>query len=610
MATQDTAGCAPAGWILSPFWDSLLFIGAPALCMAALLPLRAVWSSEQIAVLLLAFFTFGHHFPTFLRAYGDRELFARYRWRFLLAPPVIFATAMWFDANQLHGLAIFVFAWDIWHVLMQHYGFMRIYDAKQGVVDPLVARLDRAVAISWYVTLILASPPYRHNLLSRAYQTGLPMIPADALSALRIAMTAATALLTLVYVVYHFNLWRTHRPVSLRKLVLFGIFLAATYYLCDVIDDFVVGFCVWSAFHCVQYYGIVWAFNRNRVARNSPMTSLIRFLFRPRPGLVLVYAGLIFAYGSLNLLAGSVSDEFGRRLMLAFVFASNALHYYYDGFIWKVGEPQTRQFLDIASVAKAISKLRPGRGLVQAAYLTAAVVVLALLETSTPNAEIDMRQALAAIAPDVPEAQYNLGNAFWREGRLNDAAASYRETLRLKPMPKAHSNLGAVLYESGQLDEAIAEFRQALAISRPRTGGSSVSPNSPLIPAAASPISADPFIIHTNLADALSMKGNPKEALEHYRQALRIDPRSPKAHAGLGATLAELGQSAEAVKELEFALTLDPGYAAAHLNLAALQVSLGQTGPALEHYRWALSNGDDRARRAAQAAIQDLRREK
>ena len=166
-------------WIISPLWDSVLFIGAPLVCIATLLPLSRLWTSEQTAVFLLAFFTFGHHFPGFVRTYGDRELFARYRLRFLLAPPLIFATALWFDLKDLHGLVIFVSAWDIWHVLMQHYGFMRIYDAKQGVMSSVVSRMDWAVSISWYLTLIIASPHYRHNLLSRAYAAGLPLISAS-----------------------------------------------------------------------------------------------------------------------------------------------------------------------------------------------------------------------------------------------------------------------------------------------------------------------------------------------------------------------------------------------------------------------------------------------
>jgi tetratricopeptide (TPR) repeat protein len=610
-------GGGPVGvrsvWILSPVSDSLLFIGAPVVCILTLLPLRTVWSSERIAVLLLAFFTFGHHLPGFLRAYGDRELFARYRRRLLLAPPLIFTIALWFDVQHLHGLIILVFTWDIWHVLMQQYGFMRIYDSKQGAVNRWTSRLDLAVALSWYLALILASPSYRHNLLSRAYQTGIPLLVPEVVFAIQTTLWIAAALLTIVYVAYHLRLWLLGRPVSLRKLLLLGIFVGVTYCLYDAIDDFVVGFCIWSAFHCVQYYSIVWAFNRTRVARKSPVSRLLRFLFRPRVGLIVLYAGLILAYGSINYLTGFVSGETWRRLLLAFVFTSNALHYYYDGFMWKVREPQTRRDLNIASVpeAKSIAKLRPlGRSLANAAWLFGVLVVLAALETWAPHDELVMHQALAAAAPEVPEAHYNLGNILWRQGRLAEAADRYREALRRKPLAKAHSNLGAVLYETGHLEEAIAEYRQALVLSGPQPGSAPVSPNSPLIPSAPSRASQELFIVYCNLGDALSRAGRQQEALEEYRRALAINPRSAEAHAGRGATLALLGRDVEGAKELESALTLDPGYATAHLNLASLQASLGQNTQALAHYQMALQTGDERVRRAAIAAIEELSREK
>ena len=41
--------------------------------------------------------------PGFIRTYGDRELFARYRLRFLLAPPLIFLTTLWFDLRDTHA---------------------------------------------------------------------------------------------------------------------------------------------------------------------------------------------------------------------------------------------------------------------------------------------------------------------------------------------------------------------------------------------------------------------------------------------------------------------------------------------------------------------------
>ena len=144
-----------SAWIIGPVRDSLLFIGAPLVAIAAFLPMRAWFRSQEIAVVLLAIFTFGHHFPTFLRAYGDHDLFARYRWRFLLAPPIIFAGALWFNARDLHGLLLFISMWDIWHLMMQHFGFMRIYDSKAGAISPVASWLDWALSYSWYAALRL-----------------------------------------------------------------------------------------------------------------------------------------------------------------------------------------------------------------------------------------------------------------------------------------------------------------------------------------------------------------------------------------------------------------------------------------------------------------------
>jgi tetratricopeptide (TPR) repeat protein len=549
-------------------------------------------------------------------------LFARYRLRFLLAPPLIFATALWFDLKDLHGLVIFVSAWDIWHVLMQHYGFMRIYDAKQGVNNPMVSRMDWALSISWYLTLIIASPHYRHNLLSRAYAAGLPLISASTFVAVQNFMMLLTATLTLVYVGYHLQLWRMGRPVSFRKLTLLGIFLSATYYLYVYVEDFIVGFCVWSAFHCIQYYGIVWVFNRTRVTRNSPLTSFVRFLFRPGVGLVAVYLGLIAGYGSLNYLVGFVTDETWHRLLIAFVFTSNALHYYYDGFIWKLREPDTRQDLNIARVgglgekgfsaarASLVSAARefrlPNQGLVQASYLSIVVITLVAFETWAPHRERAIHQSLVALAPQVGEAHYNLGNVFWREGNLEAAIASYREALaRLSDASKVHNNLGGVYYEEGRLDEAIQHYEQALALA-PHPRFSQRNSSSPLMPSPASSLTASPFIVHSNLADALARKGRPQEALEHYQQALRLDSSSAKVHANLGATLAELENYQEGIKELEQALSIEPGYVNARLNLASVLVSIGETERARSHYQLMLESNDERAHTAARAAMAQL----
>ena len=115
-------------WIISPFLDLSLLIATP-LAIFPLLTLLAHsrYSPEQIALAVFAFASLGHHLPGLMRAYGDRELFARYRWRFLLAPPFALAVS-WtsFVSPGLHGLEVILLFWATWHILMQTYGFMRI----------------------------------------------------------------------------------------------------------------------------------------------------------------------------------------------------------------------------------------------------------------------------------------------------------------------------------------------------------------------------------------------------------------------------------------------------------------------------------------------------
>ena len=50
-----------------------------------------------------------------------------------------------------------------------------------------------------------------------------------------------------------------------------------------------------------------------------------------------------------------------------------------------------------------------------------------------------------------------LESALQKQGKLNEAAASYEQALRLKPdFAEAHHNLGDVLRLQGKLDEAVA----------------------------------------------------------------------------------------------------------------------------------------------------------
>ena len=110
-------------WILSPTLDLLFLVGTPVLIVPAVWIIGRHWATpEQIDLAVASFASFAHHLPGFYRCYGDADLFARFRWRFLLAPPLFLAASALFLFQDLHGLTLVLLLWGTWHGLMQTYG--------------------------------------------------------------------------------------------------------------------------------------------------------------------------------------------------------------------------------------------------------------------------------------------------------------------------------------------------------------------------------------------------------------------------------------------------------------------------------------------------------
>ena len=70
------------------------------------------------------------------------------------------------------------------------------------------------------------------------------------------------------------------------------------------------------------------------------------------------------------------------------------------------------------------------------------------------------------LEPDNPGALFDLGNAYYKLNRYEDAIASYENAAEqdAKFWP-AVNNIGLVLYESGDVEEAISKWREALEIA-------------------------------------------------------------------------------------------------------------------------------------------------
>jgi Tfp pilus assembly protein PilF len=76
--------------------------------------------------------------------------------------------------------------------------------------------------------------------------------------------------------------------------------------------------------------------------------------------------------------------------------------------------------------------------------------------------------------------------------------------------------------------------------------------------------------------------------LDHFRQALLIDPAHVKAHYYLAMALAEQGDFEGAGKEFREALRVEPYLAAAHEGLARALSAQGKKDEAVQHYQEAL----------------------
>lgn len=134
-----------SGWILNCPTDLLLFVATPLLIIPVALLLKSDRVGDRVeafSIIVTAFGALGHHLPGMIRAYGDRDLFQRFKGRFIAAPLFLLAVCIPMSQQHLNGMLLILLLWGCWHGLMQVYGFARIYDAKAGSVSSVTATWD------------------------------------------------------------------------------------------------------------------------------------------------------------------------------------------------------------------------------------------------------------------------------------------------------------------------------------------------------------------------------------------------------------------------------------------------------------------------------------
>jgi protein O-mannosyl-transferase len=96
------------------------------------------------------------------------------------------------------------------------------------------------------------------------------------------------------------------------------------------------------------------------------------------------------------------------------------------------------------------------------------------------------------------------------------------------------------------------------------------------------------YIMHYNYASAFRDSGQIDEVIDQYREALKINPESAKAHNFLGYALRDKSRRAEAAAEFKLATEISPDYADAQNNYGAAMAEQGQYEEAISHFGAAL----------------------
>lgn len=162
------------------------------------------------------------------------------------------------------------------------------------------------------------------------------------------------------------------------------------------------------------------------------------------------------------------------------------------------------------------------------------------------------------------EARFDKGLLLHRMGRLPEAEAVFRDLIRRMPThTPSKLMLGTVLLHAGRAEDAETPIRKGLAET-----------NDPQMKAH----------LHANLGLALRLQRKDRESLEHFDQAVRLNPQDPQLQLHRTESLQNLGRHDEAVAVYRAALAKNPADPSLHHGLNDLLWRLDRGGEFLQSY--------------------------
>lgn len=342
-------------WIRSRNYDLLFILSIPFVCLLLLLAFPSYFHNDGnhsvlYWFLLVVCIDVAHVYSTIFRTYLDKQVINSNRTLFVLSPILLYVVSvMLYNINALLFWRCLAYL-AIFHFIRQQYGFMRLYSRAEKL--PKWSRSIDAITI-YAATLY---PIVYWHLQGKANFNWF--IEGDLFYLNQpqyiFYFKVLYACIVSMYVCKEWYVALKHKTLNLPKnLLIIGTLLS--WYIGIVYFNGDLIFTLFNiACHGIPYFALVWAYGNKRVSIQAEGNHWIYQLFKPKNILGFVVFLVLLAYAEELLWDGLVWQEHpslfpsttllpdlsAYKTLLNFLVPLLAmpqlLHYFIDGFIWKV----------------------------------------------------------------------------------------------------------------------------------------------------------------------------------------------------------------------------------------------------------------------------------
>jgi hypothetical protein len=337
MTTLAATADARRTWIHAPVADLILFSYG---WLIVLLPL--LWVDAWVYPVVFAILMVNdlHRHYTFVLVYGEPEEFEKrktlYIWLPIVAAFVAFAFVY---SKSFPVLLVISVLWTMYHSVGQKYGITRIYARKAGYGEPWI---EKGLVFSWFYYVVVAIAEKEAATLSQ-FDAGRVVLDSlggalKYMTALSYPMLIVALGFTLLFVRQEY-LNRHHMSVAKVLYVMSILLLYAVFF-----RSLLIGYLVFGFSHALEYIALVNIFVKTKYARRPEAHSLLA-----RASRRLWLSSTLFGAGVVGVCA--VTQLQYAEALGIYIVGSGFLHFIYDGWIWKVRQPEVGAPLGISYAA-------------------------------------------------------------------------------------------------------------------------------------------------------------------------------------------------------------------------------------------------------------------